>query len=69
MAEMTTGREGEMPVSWSLQAWLVRKGIGQLLERGCVRGRPGVPPHTLSCSLDYVHQQMGEGVKQSRGSW
>lgn len=38
MAELTSGREGEVSVSWSLQAWLVRKGSGQLLERGRAKG-------------------------------
>lgn len=50
MAELTSGREGEVSVSWSLQAWLVRKGSGQLLERGRAKGTRGVPL-TLSPAL------------------
>lgn len=39
------------------------------LGEGLCQGETRGSLHTLSCSLDYVHQQMGEGVKQSRGSW
>lgn len=67
MDELTRGREGTLPDSWSLQVQFVRKGSGQLLEPGPFQGEERGLPHTLSCSSDYVHQQMEGKVKQSRG--
>lgn len=49
--ELARGREGKMPVPWSLQAQFVRKG-----------SRSGAP-HTLPCCSDYVLQQMEGQIK------